>query len=89
MNKFSSSGYLNKKGVTLKDIFIMEKNIFHSNKKQTSHWKWGFIYYNPDNPAVFVENKSGDGYTFNMGQWLSYVLLAIFIIPVLLILLYC
>ncbi|MBN2410540.1 hypothetical protein JXQ31_02535 [candidate division KSB1 bacterium] len=67
----------------------MDKKIIPSEKKQNSCWKWGFVYFNPDNPAVFVENKSGDGYTFNMGQWLSYVILAIIIIPVIFILVNC
>jgi hypothetical protein len=39
-------------------------------------WKWGLIYYNPDDPAVIVEKRFGIGYTFNFGRAWSWVLVA-------------
>lgn len=31
------------------------------------YWKWGSIYYNPNDPSVFVEKRVGIGWTVNMG----------------------
>lgn len=39
-------------------------------------WYAGGIYYNPDDPAVMVQKRSGFGYTFNFGNHWSWVLLA-------------
>lgn len=30
------------------------------------YWKWGMIYYNPNDPTVFVEKRVGIGWTLNM-----------------------
>jgi uncharacterized membrane protein len=39
-------------------------------------WKFGSIYYNPADPALMVEKRSGPGFTFNFGNRLSWVVLA-------------
>jgi uncharacterized membrane protein len=39
-------------------------------------WKWGLIYYNPDDPAFLVEKRFGIGYTFNFARAWSWVLMA-------------
>lgn len=44
----------------------------------------GLFYYNPEDPALFVEKMVGFGYTFNMGNRWVYVYLAYFILPPLL-----
>ncbi len=31
------------------------------------YWKWGAIYYNSNDPSVFVEKRVGIGWTINMG----------------------
>ena len=31
-------------------------------------WKWGLFYYNPDDPAMFVEKRFGVGYTVNFAN---------------------
>jgi uncharacterized membrane protein len=44
-------------------------------------WKWGFIYYNPNDPKFLVGKRFGIGYTFNFAHkavWLFFA--AIFII---------
>ena len=38
-------------------------------------WKAGFIYYNPKDAALFVEKRSGIGYTFNFGNGWSWILM--------------
>ena len=40
-------------------------------------WKAGMIYYNPNDPALFVERRAGLGYTFNFGNPWSWVMLAV------------
>jgi uncharacterized membrane protein len=39
-----------------------------------SAWKGGIIYFNPDDPAIFVERRDGFGFTVNFGRpegWLA------------------
>jgi len=48
-------------------------------------WKWGFIYYNPDDSRVWVPKRTGLGWTFNFAQPLSYVWLVAIIGAVFLI----
>jgi uncharacterized membrane protein len=51
-------------------------------------WKFGSIYYNPADPALMVEKRSGPGFTLNFGNRLSWVflagLLALIFLPLLL-----
>ncbi|MGB9454757.1 MAG: DUF5808 domain-containing protein [Bryobacteraceae bacterium] len=42
-------------------------------------WTLGSIYYNPRDPALFVQKRIGFGYTFNFGHRLSWVILAGFL----------
>lgn len=42
-------------------------------------WTLGSIYYNPRDPAVFVQKRIGFGYTFNFGHRLSWVILGGFV----------
>ena len=47
-------------------------------------WKWGMIYVNPDDPALFVEKRFGLGYTVNLGNRWSWVLVpALVLVPLL------
>jgi uncharacterized membrane protein len=51
-------------------------------------WKLGFLYFNPADPAIFVEKRLGIGYTCNFGNqaaWLFLGLLVLFsLVPILL-----
>ncbi len=38
-------------------------------------WRGGIFYYNPDDPALFVEKRVGVGYDFNYGNRLTWVIL--------------
>jgi uncharacterized membrane protein len=38
-------------------------------------WKGGMIYYNPDDAALFVERRDSVGFTSNMGNPWSWVML--------------
>jgi uncharacterized membrane protein len=45
-------------------------------------WKAGLFYYNPDDPALFVEKRFGIGYTFNFANvWAWVILAAILVVP--------
>ncbi|NQU76930.1 MAG: DUF1648 domain-containing protein, partial [Planctomycetes bacterium] len=49
-----------------------------------SAWKLGLFYYNPEDPAVFIEKRFGIGWDFNWGRpaaWL--MLLTLMIVPLL------
>jgi len=32
-------------------------------------WKWGVFYFNPNDPAIFVEKRFGIGVTMNFAKW--------------------
>jgi uncharacterized membrane protein len=32
-------------------------------------WKAGIFYYNPNDPALFVEARSGLGFALNVARW--------------------
>jgi uncharacterized membrane protein len=38
-------------------------------------WKWGLFYHNPEDPALFVEQRFGVGYTVNLAHWKAWVFL--------------
>ncbi len=43
-----------------------------SDRTPDQCWKWGVIYYNPDDPALMVEKRFGIGWTLNFahrGAW--------------------
>ncbi len=40
------------------------------------YWKLGSFYYNPEDPAVFVEKRFGVGWTCNFARPMTYVLMA-------------
>ncbi len=39
-------------------------------------WKWGQLYYNPDDPALLVEKRMGIGWTLNFAHRGSWLILA-------------
>lgn len=41
-------------------------------------WRLGLIYYNPRDPALFVQKRVGFGYTFNFGNRLAWLLIGSF-----------
>jgi len=46
-----------------------------SNYDSDSHWKLGVFYYNPEDPAIFIEKRFGIGYTNNWAHPLSWLLI--------------
>jgi uncharacterized membrane protein len=49
------------------------------------HWLWGgLVYFNPDDPALWVEKMVGIGYTVNLGNKRAYLYLGyIALLPIL------
>jgi uncharacterized membrane protein len=46
-------------------------------------WKGGIVYFNPSDPALFVEKRMGLGWTLNFGNLWSWVLLGAALLPAL------
>lgn len=46
-----------------------------------THWRWGIIYINPDEPDVFVPKRVGTGVTINFGRALGWLLFALILAP--------
>ena len=42
------------------------------------YWRGGAIYYNPGDPAIFVQKRFGVGYTINFGNHRSWLYLGLF-----------
>ena len=49
-------------------------------RRDARFWKWGLFYYNPDDPAVWVEKLYGGGWTTNMARRQSYYWLGGFLL---------
>ena len=66
-------------------VFIVALLVYtiHSTRKLSAHaestpdacWTLGSVYYNPGDPALFVQKRIGLGYTFNFAHRLSWVIL--------------
>jgi uncharacterized membrane protein len=49
----------------------------HGDATPDHAWKvGGLFYFNPRDPAMWVENRVGIGYTLNVGNWLAWLLMA-------------
>lgn len=59
-----------------------------SDASPDSAWKAGLFYFNPADPAIFVEKRMGLGWTPNFGnKWAWLFMLAVLAVPLLVILL--
>lgn len=65
----------------------VESNEFNNvvNRDDDKHWKFGIFYYNPDDPALFVEKRFGIGWTNNFARPLSWVMIIGLVIILILI----
>lgn len=52
---------------------IKENSEEFTEVDEEKYWKWGVFYYNPEDPAVFVEKRFGIGSTINMARWQSWL----------------
>jgi hypothetical protein len=37
-------------------------------------WRWGLFYYNPADPTLFIQHRSGPGYTVNFAKGMAWVM---------------
>ena len=49
------------------------------DRSRDEYWKWGLVYFNRGDPAIFVESRTGVGYTLNFGNVWSWVFLGVII----------
>ncbi|EON71965.1 DUF1648 domain-containing protein [Lysinibacillus sphaericus] len=49
------------------------------------YWKWGIFYINKDDPALLIQKKFGIGWTVNLGNKWSFVIILLTLLPILLI----
>ena len=40
-------------------------------------WRWGLFYYNRADPAIFIQRRTGPGYTLNFGNLFSWPLVMV------------
>jgi uncharacterized membrane protein len=55
------------------------------NRDDDIHWKLGIFYFNPNDPAIFLEKRFGVGWTINFARplaWLTFLLIILLIIAI-------
>ncbi len=60
----------------------------HTNETASDddrYWKWGIVYINKNDPSLVVEKKYGVGWTVNMANKWSYIILLVIFLPILLV----
>jgi uncharacterized membrane protein len=48
--------------------------------RNPEHWKLFFLYFNPDDPRLFVPKRTGLGYTINMARPIAWGVASLFAI---------
>jgi uncharacterized membrane protein len=52
------------------------------DRTQDRYWKGGLLYFNSEDPAIFVEKRFGIGYTLNFARPASWIMLgAVLLVP--------
>ncbi|SLM85082.1 MULTISPECIES: DUF5808 domain-containing protein [Vagococcus] len=80
------------RGSRLKKVSKSTGKIDINNMTQTfdedSHWKWGLVYFNPEDPSVWVEKRMGIGITTNFARWQTWVFMtSLIVLPIVIVLL--
>ena len=52
----------------------------HDDLNNSSYWKFGIFYFNPDNRKVFVPKRIGIGWTLNFARWQTTLIIGALII---------
>jgi uncharacterized membrane protein len=45
-------------------------------------WKWGLFYVNPADPSILIEKRFGIGYTVNLGNRWTWIVLVLLLVPI-------
>lgn len=64
-----------KKDSDLDVEIIIEESQEVINADDDQYWKGGLIYFNPDDPSIFVEKRFGVGWTLNFARPMGYIIL--------------
>lgn len=51
-------------------------------KDDDAYWKFGVFYYNPEDPAIFIEKRFGIGWTINWGRRSSWLIILGFLVMI-------
>jgi len=57
-----------------------------ANTDTDSYWKLGMFYFNPKDPAAFVEKRFGVGWTINLGHPIGWVIIGVIVVVVVVVL---
>jgi len=60
----------------------------HTNETATAddrYWKWGVVYINKNDPSLLVQKKHGVGWTVNLANKWSYIIILVIFLPILLV----
>lgn len=57
----------------------------YNDREDDDHWKLGVFYFNPDDPALFIEKRFGVGWTINFGRPIAVIIFAVIILGAFLI----
>lgn len=67
---------------------IITKKWRNKVEKESDYWKWGVIYYNPDDTRIFLPKRTGLGLTFNFAQPISIIITAVILVLILVAIIY-
>ncbi|MGE8000375.1 DUF1648 domain-containing protein [Lysinibacillus sp. NPDC093190] len=60
----------------------------HTNETAAAddqYWRWGIVYINKNDPSLLVQKKYGVGWTVNLANKWSYIILLVIFLPILLV----
>lgn len=55
---------------------LEEEEQYYTDSDEEAHWKFGVIYFNKEDPSIFVEKRFGIGTTLNLGRWQAWLFIA-------------
>jgi uncharacterized membrane protein len=50
------------------------------DRNDNKYWKWGIIYINADDPAIWLPKRTGLGWTLNFAHKMSFVYLVLLLV---------
>lgn len=59
---------------------IITKKWRNKVENESEYWKWGVIYYNPNDKRIFLPKRTGLGITFNFARPISIIITAALLI---------
>jgi uncharacterized membrane protein len=50
------------------------------DRNDSKYWKWGMIYVNADDPAIWLPKRTGLGWTLNFAHKVAFVYLVLLLV---------